>query len=255
MLPRATETLASVALKLRGASPFAVEVLVDTSPLDQTGSHPMPWSILVVLFAGLIIIAVVMQCVRSLWKAALLSLLTGLMGVPMLLSGSAFWPAFYAPWFLGSLLGSAVGAVAREERLTALLLVVSAALASVPPLLPYKSVVGWQPPWTSADVFLITFVELFAVAIFTWLFAAILLLVLAVLVAVPVNLLALVRSSPRRSADKVELHERVNGWFEDRLQIVFGILGIVSEVGSSRADREVARLRSGMLSSDPKHRP
>jgi hypothetical protein len=47
----------------------------------------------------------------------------------------------------------------------------------------------------------------------------------------------------------------VNGWFKDRLQIVFGILGIVSEVGSSRADREVARLRSGMLSSDPKHRP
>jgi hypothetical protein len=125
--------------------------------------------------------------------------------------------------------------------LTAVLLLASAAL---PPLWPYKSVTHWQPPWTATDVLLITFIELFAVAIFTWLVAAILLLLLAALIAGPLNLAALLDA--RLRSPQSSLCNSVNHWFKDRFQIVFGVLGIISEVGSSRAELETARMRAGL---------
>jgi hypothetical protein len=173
----------------------------------------------------------------------------GVVLIPLALHALPFWASFCVPWLLGVLLGSAAGAVAREERLTALLLIVSAAFAALPPLWPYKSATNWQPPWTAADVLLITFIELFAVGIFTWLFAALLLLLLAAVVALPLNLAAMF-THDKHSNPTPALHQTVNRWFKDRFQIVFGILGIVSEVGSSRSEREMARLKAGHLQRD-----
>ncbi len=223
---------------------------------SQINGFMMPGTILFVLFGGIVVMTLMMACRPKWrwWKATLVSLLVGVVLIPVLFWSLPFWAAFYTAWLSGVLLGSVPGATAREERLTALLLIVGAALASWPMLIPYKGLQHWVPPWNAEDVYTIAFLEFFNLAIFTWLAAALMLVVLALLIAAPVNLFL------RPSLDVVDggpggTREAVNTWFKDRFEIVFGILGVVSFVGSSRAEREQAKLRYGAYGSgsDPDH--
>jgi len=211
-----------------------------TCPLD------MPLLVLLPLFGGLVTMTVVMQLPVAWWKCFLGALAVGSVAVPAAWHGLPFWVAFYLPWLLGVLLGSAVGALAREERLTALLLTTSAAVTSVVPLYHYQSAVDWKPPWTTTDIALISFVELINLTIFTWLTAALLLVCLGLLIAGPINLAAL---ALRDSASLVTARTQVNTWFLDRVEIVFAILNVISFVGSSNAERQQARLKHGLLPS------
>lgn len=161
----------------------------EVSLVDVPSGIMMPWAILLVLFGGMGVMALVMLRVDATSKAGSTSLVIGTLAVPAVLHVLPFWAAFYAPWFLGVALGSALGA----------------------------------------------------------------LLVLAVLIAGPLNLVSLLKSHKAAPAEGSATHV-VNQWFKDRIQIVFGILGVVSEVGSSRAELETAKLRAGMLSPDHKHR-
>lgn len=201
----------------------------------------MPWSVLYVLFGALVLTTAVMRFLPTWWKPMLLCALLGGAVVPLALRSLPFWPAFYAPWLLGVLYGSVTGRLAREEQLTALLLIASAVAASILPVQYYQTITQWVPPWCATDVYSITVVEAVNLLIFTWLAAALLLAVLALLVLVPVNLLLQAGSTAR---------DAVNTWFKDRTEIVFGILGIISYVGSSQAERNQAKVRYGIDPSD-----
>lgn len=223
---------------------------------NQINGFMMPAAILFVLFGGIVVMTLMMALGRKWpwWRATVVSLLVGLVPIPAVFWSLPFWPAFYAAWLSGVLLGSVSGATAREERLTALLLIVSAALVSWPVLIPYKGLLHWIPPWNAEDVYTIAFLEFFNLAIFTWLAAALVLMLLALLIAAPVNLF--LRPSPDvANGGPGGTREAVNTWFKDRFEIVFGILGIVSFVGSSRAEREQAKLRYGAYSGSDPDRP
>lgn len=221
----------------------------DTSPTDRPAGRPMPWSIVAVILAGMIAMTVVMQRLAFWWKGAAVVVGIGAVIVPVTLGGLPFWVAFYVPWILGMLLGTATGVLAREERLTALLLVVSAAITSVLALFQYKAMTHWQPPWETMDVLVVSFIEAFALTLAIWLVAAALLLALALVVVVPVNLVGIVFG--RRSGDGGALRHDVNAWFRDRFAIVFGALGVIGEVGAAGDRRRHRRRRTASGSYAP----
>ena len=203
----------------------------EEAKIDHPGGIPMPQSILIVLTAGLAASTLITLRLPFWGRGGLVLLVLGAVGVPLVTRAVPFWPAFLAPWVLGILAGAAVGKLAREERLTALLLFASAVGAMPLGLLRYKAMTGWTPPWGSTDVLFITGIELVLLAIGTWVVAFALLLVLGLLIAVPINIAA--KFSPSLSATR----GAVNTWFGDRLGIVMGIFGLISET-AGRTERQ-----------------
>ena len=209
--------------------------------VDAQGGQAMPGGVLYVLFGALVLTTALMRFLPTWWKPMLLAALLGGAFVPLALRSLPFWTAFYAPWLLGVLYGSITGRLAREEQLTALLLIASAVGAAVLPVVYYREITQWTPPWCANDVFVITLVEAVNLLITTWLVAALLLGLLALIVLLPVNLLVPVTHSARSD---------VNTWFKERTEIVFGILGVISYVGSSAAERNEAKVRYGINPGD-----
>ncbi|MEO8878517.1 MAG: TPM domain-containing protein, partial [Polyangiaceae bacterium] len=106
---------------------------------DHPHGYPMPWSILFVLFAAMLVVSLTMQWMKFWWKGAAVSLAVGAVAIPAALFALPFWASFYGPWVIGTLFGAVIGALYREERLTAMLLYVSAVTGAVIPVLFYKS--------------------------------------------------------------------------------------------------------------------